>query len=302
MSQSTEYSGPPDAPPPVAAPTSAALIAPSLAVASCVRGYVTRSTLGADLSPQQRQNHYPASPLCSISWLLQGESIIIQRGDTPVNERASAITFLGPHTVPGITANPGPVQVFMLVLFPPAVQAMTGLDIAALVNRPVPLESVLDAAWIAMAQAVQQARDDAARVQLIEAFLVPRWHAVSTNAMPRMDRHRHWVEALALQAATSGVGKSLRQMERRIKEWAGLPLRDLRRLARTDASFVDTRNAYVADTANRSPNWADVAADGGFSDQSHFCRESRRVTGLSPNELLRAVEEEESFWIYRIWD
>lgn len=302
MSPSTEYSGPLAATTPVAVPSSAALIAPSLAVASCVRGYITRSTLGADLSPQQRQNHYPASPLCSISWLLQGESIIIQRGDTPVNERTSAITFLGPHTVPGITANPGPIQVFMLVLFPPAVQAMTGLDIAALVNRPVPLESVLDGAWVAMARTVQQARDDATRVQLIEAFLAPRWQAVCTNAMPRMDRHRHWVEALALQAATSGVGKSLRQMERRIKEWAGLPLRDLRRLARTDASFIETRNAFVADSANRPPNWADVAEEGGYSDQSHMCRESRRVTGLSPNELMRAVEEEESFWIYRIWD
>jgi AraC-like DNA-binding protein len=284
------------------APTHAALIAPRLSLASCVRSYLSRSTLRVDLSPQQQQNRFPASPLCCISWLLQGESTVIRRGDVAISEAVPVLSFIGPHTVPSISANPGPVEAFMVALLPQAVQALTGVDLAALVNRVVPLESVFDETWVRMALAVQRASDDAARVQLIEAFLEPRWLAVRQHALPRIDRQRHWVEALALRAAISGMGKSLRQMERRIKEWAGLPLRDLRRMARADASFSETRNAFDADTAKRAPNWAAVAADGGFSDQSHLCRETRRISGLSPNELKRAIEEQESFWIYRIWD
>jgi AraC-like DNA-binding protein len=283
-------------------PTHAALLAPSLSLASCVRAYITRSTLGADLSPQQRLNHFPASPLCALMWLLQGDSTIIRRGDATISEDLPALSFFGPHTQPFVSANPGPVQAFMVVLVPQAVQALTEVNLSTLVNRIVPLESLFDSAWMDMARAVQQATDDATRVQLIEAFLEPRWRAVHQDAMSRADRQRLWVEGLALQAATSGMGKSLRQMERRIKDWAGLPLRDLRRLARAEESFLETRNTVLLSQTHQAPNWADIAADGGFSDQSHLCRETRRVTGLSPNELKRAVQQEESFWAYRIFE
>ena len=100
------------------------------------------------------------------------------------------------------------------------------------------------------------------------------------------------------EAANSGVGKSLRQAERRIKQWAGLPLRDLRRVARGEDMFYRARAVPAAD----DPNWAELAVDGGYADQSHLCRETRRITGLSPNELKKAIDdEEESFWMYRIW-
>lgn len=286
----------------VPTPTYAALLTPRLSLTSCIRAYMTRSTLGADLSPQQRLNHFPASPLCALMWLLQGGSSLIRRGDATISEDLPALSFIGPHTLPCVSANPGAVQAFMVVLVPQAVQALTAVNLSTLVNRIVPLESLFDGAWMDMARAVQLATDDAARVQLIEAFLEPRWRAVQQDAMPRADRQRFWVEGLALKAATSGMGKSLRQMERRIKDWAGLPLRDLRRLARAEDSFLETRNTVLQSPTRQAPNWADIAADGGFSDQSHLCRETRRISGLTPNELKRAVQQEESFWAYRIFN
>ncbi|MES2951737.1 MAG: helix-turn-helix domain-containing protein [Pseudomonadota bacterium] len=290
------------APQPGATATHAALLAPRLSLASCIRAYLTRSTLGADLSLRQRHNHFPASPYCSIMWIVHGDSTRIRLGDTPLHQPLTALSFIGSHTEPCVSVNQGPAQVFMAILMPQAVQALTGIDLASLVNRVVPMEEVFGTDWLAMAQAVQQANDDHTRVQLMEAFLEPRWSAVREQVMPRADRQRYWVEGLALRAATSGMGKSLRQMERRIKDWAGLPLRDLRRLTRSEEVFVETRDTYLSDTATSSPNWADIASDGGFSDQSHLCRETRRVCGLSPNELKRALKEEESFWVYRIWD
>jgi AraC-like DNA-binding protein len=235
-------------------------------------------------------------------WLLQGDSTLIRRGDATISEKLPALSFFGPHTMPFVSANSGPVQAFMVVLLPQAVQALTELYLPTLVNRMRPLESLLDDAWMDMARAVQQANDDAARVQLIEAFLEPRWRAVRQDAMPRADRQRFWVEGLALQAATSGVGKSLRQVERRIKDWAGLPLRDLRRLARAEDSFLETRDTILLSPGKHAPNWAEIAAESGYSDQSHLCRETRRVSGLTPNELKRAVQEDESFWAYRIFN
>ncbi len=283
-------------------PTHSALMAPSLALSSCVRSYVTRSTVGAELRPEQRYNHFPASPLCGIFWMLQGESRLVRRGDEEVCEPVPALSFAGPHTVPCVSVNPGPVRAFMLGLMPQSVQALTGVDMAAFVNRVVPIDAVLDASWQAMVQAVQDAADDATRVQLIEAFLEPRWSALRHLAMPRAQRYRHWAEALALQAGTSGVGNSLRQAERRIKRWVGLPMRELRRIGRAEESFFLARAEPLSDAPERSPDWATIALDSGYCDQAHLCREVRRVAGFSPNELKRAIDEDESFWVYRIWN
>lgn len=276
--------------------THSALMVPRLSLASCVRGYVTRSTLGCDLPLTQRHNYFFASPLCTITFLLQGASLVIRRGNAAVVEPIPSIAFSGPHTVPLVSVNPGPVQSLMISLTPAAVVAMTHMDLSTVVNRIVPLETVLDQSWQTMAQAVQVAPDEVVAVRCIEDFLESRWSAVSHSAMPNADRLRYWAENLALRASTSGVGSSLRQIERRIKQWAGLPMRDLRRMARAEESFFRVREALEADALD----WAAAAADGGFADQAHLCRETRRVTGLSPNQLKRAIESEEGFWLYRL--
>lgn len=291
---------PANAPVPPGAATTSALMAPSLALSSCVRSYITRSTVGAELRPAQRYNHFPASPLCGIFWLLEGESLIVRRGEAWVHEPVPRVSFAGPHTVPMVSVNPGPVRAFMLGLLPQAFQALTGLDLSTCVNRVAALDEVLEGPWQAMAQAVLDAPDDLARVQCIESFLEPRWHGLRPHTVPRPQRYRHWAEALALKAGTTGVGKSLRQAERRIKQWAGLPLRELRRLGRAEESFFQARASQPQDST-AMPDWVSIALDSGYSDQSHLCREVRRVAGLSPAELQRAIAEEESFWTYRIW-
>ena len=48
-------------------------------------------------------------------------------------------------------------------------------------------------------------------------------------------------------------------------------------------------------------NWSDVASSSGYADQSHLCRQSRRVTGFPPAELRRRIFADESFWAYRLW-
>jgi AraC-like DNA-binding protein len=274
------------------------LIAPSLALASCVRAYIGRSTLGVDLQPLERLNHFPASPLCGISWFIHGEADLLPAEDdgTPP-QRLARMAFHGPFTRPTVTRNPGPAQGFMLLLMPDALHALTGVDVGAYVNRLPALDQVLDAEWCTLAQAVLQAPDDAARVRLIEVFLAPRWQLARTRGAVPVRHVQDWAQALALRALASGAGQSLRQVERRIKAWTGQSLRALQGRGRVEAAFFQARDAVAAG----SVQWADLAADAGFADQSHFCREARRVTGLSPDVLKRRMLHDESFWIYRIW-
>ena len=270
---------------------------PRFSLSQCIRAVVARSTLGIgrDWPAAWHDNHFPASPLCALSWCFRGHTELLHPDRPP--ERLPPIYFSGPFTRPTRSRNTAEGHGMMLMLLPDAVQALTGLDPATFVNRFVPAEDVLDAEWLAMTRAVRVASDDAARVALIEAFLEPRWQALRPGAdAPGRLRLQDWAQGLALRAAASGMGRSLRAAERRIKGWTGLPMRELRGLGRAEQAFF--RTVAAGDGPVR---WAEVAAETGYADQSHLCRETRRVTGFAPAELRRRIAEDESFWIYRIW-
>ena len=275
---------------------------PRLALSGCVRAYLGRSTRGVSLAYAQRLNRFPASPLCAITWFLHGECRMLpwHEGVPPeeaAGEPLAPVLFNGAYDRPSMSVSCGEGQAFMLLLLPDAFQALTGHDAGRWRNQAVPAEQVFDAAWLPLFQAVRQADNDSARMALVEDFLAPRWAGVRRDG-PAMLRSTHdWAQALALRAATSGLGRSVRQMERRIKAWSGLPLRDLRSLARAEQSYYQARQAHREGRLD----WARVAQTSGYADQSHFCRETRRVTGYSPQALRVLVDTDESFWLYRIW-
>ena len=106
-----------------------------------------------------------------------------------------------------------------------------------------------------------------------------------------------WYEGLMLRAATSGLGRSARQMERRIKQWTGQPLRELSGISRSEQAFFQTLLAFEQGELN----WAELANEMGYTDQSHLCRQTRRLTGFPPDELRRRIAQDEGFWLYRLW-
>jgi AraC-like DNA-binding protein len=269
------------------------LIVPPFALTSCVRACITRSTVEAPLAdPADRFNHFPATPFCSITWFIEGEAEVVE---PPTPSQPWRVVFGGAQTRPLVTFNPGPVRIFMVMFYPQALHALSGIDAPAWVDRWDALEHALDADWQAMSAAVLAAPDDDARLALLEAFLAPRWQAGRAGGAAGVAGD--WVRHLAWQAADSALGRGVRSIERRIKASAGQPLRKLLRMRRAELSFFDARDEYLAGRVV----WSDVAARGGYSDQAHFCREAREITGRSPAELARVLASEESYWIYRIW-
>jgi len=282
--------------------SNARLLAPRLSLASCVRAYIARSTLDAPLAePAQRLNRFPATPFCSITWFIAGDIEMVEPAMPTAPWRRALLT--GPLTRPSISYNPGPAHAFMVLLYPQALQALCGIDLPACVDRWMALDDTLGPEWAALSDAVLAAPDDEARRQLIEAFLDPRWQQARSRGAGALAATivgggaADWVRHLGVQAAAAGWGKGVRNIERRIKAWAGLPMRKLRRMQRAERSFLDARGALDKQTVS----WAAVASRAGYADQAHFCRETREITGHSPSELARAGAADESYWIYRIW-
>ena len=281
-------------------PATARLVAPRVSLASCVRACLLRNTMHRpELPREQRLNRFPASPHCSLTWFIQGTCVMVDPPPELPPRPSPPVLFAGPQERPTISYNPGQVHAFMVLFFPQAMHALTGLDISRHVNEFSLIEDVLDAGWQAMAREVSAAPDDAARIALLEQFLEPRWQAARARGAAPGHLIGDWVQALSLHAATSSWGRSVRHLERRIKAWAGQPMRRLRRLSRAEHSFLRTRDAL---TAGDPVAWAELAAEDGYSDQAHLCREVRDITGHSLTELARAARsDDESYWVYRIW-
>lgn len=274
------------------------LIAPRTALASCVRAILVRDTTrSAPLPPWQRLNRFPATPMCSMVWTIAGEVEAAAPGPSLADVRMPPALFGGPLSYPLVSYNPGPVHSFVVMFYPAALNALTGIDMAALVNQFRPLESLFDADWVALSGAMLAAPDDEARVALLEAFLAPRWKLARKASDHPAGAISDWVRRLGVQAASSGLASGVRNVERRVKAWAGQPMRTLRRMRRAEQSFLDAREAMLKGKAS----WTDIAAQGGYADQAHLCREVREITGLTPTELARASRDDESYWVYRIW-
>lgn len=271
---------------------------PPLALAGCVRAVMLRDTRGRPLDAAQRENFFPATPLVSLFWWSEGGSEWLATpgfSQPPAQQAQAPVMLGGPFTLPSHTRNAGEIWAFKLLMLPDAFTALTGIALDRLVNRIVDPRELLPPDWRAWAEGMSAAPDDAARLQALQDFLQPRWQAL--GARRPSHRYADWTEALAVRAATSAAGRSLRQLERRIKAWAGLPMRELRAVSRAEQAF------YAVAAADGQPgfNWADIAAGADYADQSHLCRETRRLTGFSPEELRRRIATDEAFWAYRLW-
>lgn len=275
---------------------------PRAGLSALVRAVIARDTRGVALTEQQRYNHLPASPTCAISWYFTGEADVVSPGfpaqaASPRERVPYRVMFTGPFTQPIVTWNPGEMHAMVLMLMPDALLHLTGVDPGAYINRVVPVDEVLGADWVAMCGRVEQAADDDERVQLIDGFLNPLWQARRPESSLPARLYTDWSQNLAMRAATSGLGRSLRQVERRIKQWTGQPLRELRGLSRSERVFFDALMAQRTGAVN----WSEVADKNGYSDQSHLCRQTLKITGFPPEELRRRIFEDESFWVYRLW-
>jgi AraC-like DNA-binding protein len=276
----------------------ARLYLPDPAVGQYLAMAVERDTRGLALTAAERFNYYPASPFPTLSWVWQGELQMVEDVGESQPQMGAAMPdmlFSGPYSRPSASWSAGPVHALMVGLYPEFVTQLLGIQLETYFDRVIPLEQLRDVmpAWFwQLCQQVQQQPEQA--FACLQQQLQQQLNADQASLPPRT--LSGWLRAMLLRASFSQAGSSLRQWQRHIKQLTGQSQRDLQLYEKTEQAFSQfARQATPAGT-----EWAMLAADSGFADQSHLGREVRRITGFSPKRLQQMMAEDESFWFYRL--
>jgi AraC-like DNA-binding protein len=287
----------------MAATTTSRIVWPRPTVAGCVFCMIVRDTRGLALDQTQRFNFFPASPLCSVAWVFAGDCHLIDRRDQMerpwTGARLHPLAFFGPQLGPLISWNPGETYGITIVFYPDAFSAMTGLDLGPFAGRMVPAEEVLPQPILGPCRNFFDAvrRDGLERgFSAFEDKIEIMWADTRPVGTRPMRWIKDWSRGLARRAALTDLGRSTRQIARRVKSWTGVSQRDLLSLGHTEQLYAKLHEALQKGDVD----WAELAAASGFADQAHMIRQMRRHTGFTPEQLRQSAANGEAFWCYRL--
>ncbi len=256
--------------------------------------YVTRDTRGCALSATNSINHFPPTPYCCITWMLEGELHLTRQGEQIRDQVLSNICVIGCQTQHGTTVNIGDRNSFMAVFFSDAFHSLFEIDLFNLQNRFVDARQVLNPKGIILIDAVANADSHEQRRELIENFLAAHVEVLSIGPWLRI---RRLGNNLSVRLASTLLGVGERQAQRRARREAGLSLLGLLRLWRARRSHTEVKLQLGRGEAI---NWAQHANEQGYADQSHMVKECKELTGHSPQQLVNSVKKNESHWMYRL--
>jgi AraC-like DNA-binding protein len=155
---------------------------------------------------------------------------------------------------------------------------LLGVPMDRLMDQVVPLDAVLGADARDLGEKLCQANDGDSRVALLETALAARLAVV--RPLDRQQAHGlHLLRnrpAKDITEIARELGWSRKHFADRVKDAVGIGPRCFRRLLRFQ------RLTGMIARPSGAPDWAGIAHDAGYCDQSHMIREFREFSGLTP--------------------
>jgi AraC-like DNA-binding protein len=229
----------------------------------------------ADAAPEAMHRVLP-DPALSLAFACRREA-----GGRALDPR---MLLIGPKSRPFLFRPPPGYQLIALRLKLEWVEPLLGLEPVEHQDSQPDLASVLPRFTASVLPRLEDTwTPDRAVGVLAEAL--HRWAGAEPRHRPRVEG-----TALDLLRASDGrtpvdlvaaqVGTSARHLRRTVRRRAGVSLKGYARTLRFLAAVADADRAVV-------PQWARIAADAGFCDQSHLVRESRALCGMAPAAVDR---------------
>jgi AraC-like DNA-binding protein len=173
----------------------------------------------------------------------------------------------------------GPMQVFGLTVLPLGWAALRAGEASVAADDALDLADRFGPAWRDMLVRLRAMEDSGKASELLWTFLRGQLHPVSEaerNFVAATDRWLADEDNPRVDVLQEATELSARQVARLCNRLYGAPPKYLARKYRA------LRCAQIL--AREELNWSDVSGDT-FYDQSHFIRELKHFTGLTPTEL-----------------
>ncbi|MBQ5940240.1 AraC family transcriptional regulator [Massilia sp. AB1] len=249
-----------------------AIVLPRRELAPFVRNFMFGGFDGAEV-------HLPARPDPQLVVYLRGGSLVLHE-DGPAQQLPQAFVT-GPVLAPG-RFRAAPHSCFISATFKPSgFLRCFGLPVNLLGPDPVPLDALLPPdELLPLLERLHRGRRVGELVEALEAFLLRKrmQGGREAPALPALPAEQLLRPAAEL---AGDLGLSTRQFERRFLMHHGLPLRDVRRLARFSLG--------LAILMRGGPGGLAAAAHAaGYVDQPHFTRDFRQFVGDTPASFLRS--------------
>ncbi|HVD12120.1 MAG TPA: helix-turn-helix domain-containing protein [Gaiellaceae bacterium] len=166
-------------------------------------------------------------------------------------------------------------------LVPPAAHRLFGLPLRDLAYRQLPLEDVLDEPFLV--ERLHDAGTWAARFRLLDSLLARRLRHAPPPSPQVLWAWRRLVGArgdIRVGSLAEELGWSRKRLVTRFGEEIGLPPKAIARVLRFE------RARALAEAATR-PDWARIAVESGYYDQSHLINDFRAFSGRTPGTFFQ---------------
>jgi AraC-like DNA-binding protein len=200
--------------------------------------------------------------------------------DGNVEPEACAV---GVVTGPVVVSRPERSPALGVVLSPAAARSFLDVPVESLNDRVVDLRELWGREAEPLLQGLRGARDFAASVRYLDAFLVAklsRSHPPDPVVLSALRLIKARRGAIPIHELHRELSVPERRLERLFRQCTGLSPKRMCRVAQIDAARMRLVRAPV-------PDWPALASELGFADQAHMIREFRKLTGQTPARYRR---------------
>ena len=203
--------------------------------------------------------------------------VVVSFGEEWLIDGERRTSFVGGlHETQVTTEHAGRSSGMQINLAPPSAFMLFGLPLDSPARRTIPLDDVLGE--LSLAERLHERGDWPARFALLDALLSKRLdtaRAASRGVAWAWQRLCASHGNVQIAALADELGWSRKRLVARFREQIGLPPKAVARLLRFE------RARSLAERTER-PDWARIALECGYYDQSHLINDFRAVTGMTP--------------------
>lgn len=188
----------------------------------------------------------------------------------------------GQVNFPARIQSSGDVETIAVVFYPHAIGTMFNIPVSTFYNQEIDGYSLGDKKLNILADEVLNAEDSIEAIKLIENCLLSRLAESGIYNFNRVGvslKHLFLDNAISVENMAQLACLSRKQFERVFFNAVGMKPKEYSNVARFQKSLWLMQNG--------NHDFSDIAYSCGYSDQSHFIRECRRYSGVTPEKLLK---------------